>query len=793
MSSEYTSESIKLLKGLEGVRKRPGMYIGDTDDGTGLHQMVFELVDNAVDEAQAGFCDKIKVTIHEDNSVTVEDNGRGIPVGIHPVEKRETVEIIMTELHSGGKFDRNAYKTSGGLHGVGVSVVNALSSNLKLEIKRDGYIWIQDYSYGRPKFPLKKVGETKKTGTKIRFYPDDTIFSNIEFHFEILSKRLREIAFLNSGLEITLVDERNDKKAKFCYKGGITSFVEFLSENKDPIHPKPIYIQDLRKNNGAEEFLEIAMQWTNTYNEQILAFTNTVNNKDGGTHVVGFKSALTRVVNNYAESHNLIKDLKEGLSGEDVREGLIAIINLRIPDPKFSSQTKEKLVSSHVKGWVESVINEKFKEYLEENPSVAKKIIDKMIEAARAREAARKAKEIVRKKGALDPSQLPGKLADCQERSSDLAEIFIVEGDSAGGSAKQARDRRFQAVLPLKGKILNVEKARENKVISNEEIKNIIAALGVGFEKEKLDLNKLRYKKIIIMTDADVDGSHIRTLLLTFFYRYMTPIIEKGNLYIAQPPLFRVEKQNKVFYFLNEKEMEKFFLNKIKESFEVFFEKDKKTYRGEELYQLISDFLSYKNSISFLVSHGASEKLINLLLEFGFQESHYFNEKELLEPLLKALKEHFDSVECLQDPENGYSILLKEKGTLGKTFILNQEMIESAEYARLFMLHRKLKEFFNGAYKVGEDVYNNLEELVLNIMEKVKKGYQIQRYKGLGEMNPDQLWETTMDPEKRVLLKVTIEDAVEADRIFSVLMGDQVEPRKNFIIENALKVKNLDV
>ncbi len=792
MSSEYTKESIKLLKGLDGVRKRPGMYIGDTEDGTGLHQMVFELVDNAVDEAQAGFCDKIKIIIHDDNSVTVEDNGRGIPVGIHPVEKRETVEIIMTELHSGGKFDHNAYKASGGLHGVGVSVVNALSKDLKLEIKREGFIWIQSYSRGKPLSPLKNIGETKKTGTKIRFYPDDKIFSNIEFHFEMLSKRLREIAFLNSGLEINLIDEKNDKKVKFFYKGGVSSFVEFLSENKTPLHSKPICIQDLRKNDGAEEFLEIAMQWTDSYNEQILAFTNTINNKDGGTHVVGFKSALTRAINSYIEEHNMQKDLKENLAGEDVREGLIAIINLRIPDPKFSSQTKEKLVSSHVKGWIESVIMEKFKGFLEENPSVARKIIDKMIEAARAREAARKAKEIVRKKGALDSSHLPGKLADCQERSSDFAELFIVEGDSAGGSAKQARDRRFQAVLPLRGKILNVEKAREDKIISNEEIKNIISALGIGFDKENMDLTKLRYKKIIIMTDADVDGSHIRTLLLTFFYRYMFPIIEKGNLYIAQPPLFRVEKGNQVLYFLNERDMEGFFLRKIKENIEVK-SVNGTIYKGDELYSLVQDFLNYKNSLNFLQSHNISLKLINLLLEFGFQEDSYFLNPELLKPLIKALNEHFEEVSLIPDPENGFSIFIKENGSLGNTYILKQEIIESAEYSRALNLYRKLKGFLTMGFKVGEEYFLTLEELTTSILEKTKKGYSIQRYKGLGEMNPEQLWETTMDPERRLLLKVTIEDAVEADRIFSVLMGDQVEPRKAFIMENALRVKNLDV
>jgi DNA gyrase subunit B len=793
MSQDYTSESIKLLKGLEAVRKRPGMYIGDTDDGTGLHQMVFELLDNAVDEAQAGFCDRIQVFIHRNNSVTVIDNGRGIPVGMHSVEKRETVEIIMTELHSGGKFDHNSYKASGGLHGVGVSVVNALSSELSLEIRRDGAIYVQDYARGKPKKSLKKVGEAKKSGTKVSFTPDTQVFGDTDFHYDIIAKRARELAFLNAGLEILLEDERTDKKGSFKYKGGIVSFVEYLTENREPLHPKPIFLEDTQTKDGVEELLEIALQWTGTYTENLQAFTNNINNRDGGTHVLGFKSALTRIINSYAEGKGLLKELKENLSGEDVREGLYAILNLKIADPKFSSQTKDKLVSSYVKGWVESATNDKLGRFFEENPGVARRILDKMLEAARAREAARKAKELVRRKGALDSTSLPGKLADCQEKSNERAELFIVEGDSAGGSAKQARDRRFQAVLPLRGKILNVEKAREDKMLSNNEIRAIIAALGAGYGKIEMDLAKLRYNKLVIMTDADVDGSHICTLLLTFFYRYMPALVEKGHLYIAQPPLYRVARGNSTTYLTHDRDLKEFLLQRLKDETQVSFDGGT-PYKGEKLLRLLKDYQDYQDSLDFLIQHGTSRRGIELLLELGFQEPEAFHDPKALKRLEGAFTEaKFHDVQLVQEQENGFVLLYKEKAEQMPHAKVGQTLVESPEYKRLVQIHSRLHERMAESVSVDGTEYPDFQAAYDALMHRAKKGLSIQRYKGLGEMNPTQLWETTMDPERRVLLRVAIEDAVEADRIFSILMGDLVEPRKAFIIQNALRVKNLDV
>ena len=793
MSQDYTSESIKLLKGLDAVRKRPGMYIGDTDDGTGLHQMVFELLDNAVDEAQAGYCDRIQVFIHRDNSVTVIDNGRGIPVGMHAVEKRETVELIMTELHSGGKFDHNSYKSSGGLHGVGVSVVNALSCELSLEIRRDGAIYTQDYAFGKPKKPLKKVGEAKKSGTKVSFTPDPKVFTILDFHYDIIAKRVRELAFLNAGLEITLEDERNDKKNTFKYKGGIVSFTEYLTENREPLHPKPIFLEDTHTQDGVEELLEISLQWTGTYSENIQAFTNNINNRDGGTHVIGFKSALTRIINTYAEGKGLLKELKENLSGEDVREGLYAILNLKIADPKFSSQTKDKLVSSYVKAWVESVTNEKLGRYFEENPGVARRVLDKMVEAARAREAARKAKELVRRKGALDSTSLPGKLADCQEKSNERAELFIVEGDSAGGSAKQARDRRFQAVLPLRGKILNVEKAREDKMLSNNEIRSIIAALGAGYGKTEMDLAKIRYNKLVIMTDADVDGSHICTLLLTFFYRYMPALVETGHLYIAQPPLYRVARGNATTYLTHERDLKEFLLQRLKDEIQVKFT-DGSTFKGEKLLRLLKDYQDYQDSLDFLVQHGTTRRGIELLLELGFQEAEAFHDKKALRHLEAAFTEaEFHDVQLVQEQENGFVLLYREKAEQMPHAKVSQVLVESPEYRRLFQIHGRLHLLMAEDVSVDGVDHASFQAAYEALMQRAKKGLAIQRYKGLGEMNPIQLWETTMDPDRRLLLRVTIEDAVEADRIFSILMGDLVEPRKAFIITNALRVKNLDV
>ncbi len=793
MSSEYTSESIKLLKGLDAVRKRPGMYIGDTDDGTGLHHMVFELLDNAVDEAQAGHCDRIQVVIHRDNSVTVIDNGRGIPVGMHAVEKRETVEIIMTELHSGGKFDHNSYKASGGLHGVGVSVVNALSSELNLEIRRDGGIFVQKYVRGKPQAPLKKVGEAKRSGTKVTFSPDPDIFTSTEFHFDILVRRLRELAFLSAGLEVSIKDERDDKEASFKYKGGVVSYVEYLTEKKEPLHPKPIFIQDTHVHDGVEEQLEIGLQWTGTYTETLFAYTNNISNGDGGTHVQGFRAGLTRTVNAYAEEKGLVKDLKENLSGDDIREGLTAVINLKIGDPKFSSQTKDKLVSSYVKGWVESALNEKLRRFLEENPGVGRKIVDKMVDAARAREAARKAKELVRRKGALDSTSLPGKLADCQEKSNERAELFIVEGDSAGGSAKQARDRRFQAVLPLRGKILNVEKAREDKMLSNNEIRAIIAALGAGYGKEGMDLTKLRYNKIVIMTDADVDGSHIRTLLLTFFYRYMPGLLDKGHLFIAQPPLYRVARGNSTTYCLAEKDLHAFLLNRLREDVRLSTD-DGKGFKGEELLRLLKDFQEYSDALEYLVHHGATKAGVELLLQLGFKESQFFHDAREIKSLAEAMRgAGFVEVQAVQESENGLVLLYKDKPEQPHLSRVNQDLVESPEYRKLVQLHGRLASLLASSVEVDGVEHPSLAAGYEALMHKAKKGLSIQRYKGLGEMNPEQLWETTMDADRRLLVKVTVDDAVEADRLFTVLMGDLVEPRKEFIETNALRVRNLDI
>lgn len=774
------------------------MYIGDTDDGTGLHQMVFELVDNAIDEVQAGFCTRIKVVLHTDGSIMVEDNGRGIPVGWHPTEKRETLEMIMMELHSGGKFDHNAYKTSGGLHGVGLSVVNALSEYLKVDVWRDGFLWKQEYRYGKPQHPVKKVSPTKRHGTRITFKPDPSIFSTTRFSSKIMMERLRELAFLNSGLEIIFEDEFKETKAVFQYKGGIVSFVKHLCESRKTFLNKPIYLSDETKTNGNPESVEVALQWTDSFNENILCFTNTIFNRDGGTHLVGLKAGLTRVINNYAQSKNLVRDLKGALSGDDVREGLVGIVNLKIGDPKFSSQTKDKLVSSYVKGWVESVINEKLGEYLEEHPQDAKRIISRMVEAARAREAARKARELVRRKGALESTSLPGKLADCQEKDPALSELFIVEGDSAGGSAKQARDRHFQAVLPIRGKIINVEKAREVKILSNNEVRTIIAALGTGYGKEEFDIKKLRYHKIIIMTDADVDGSHIRTLLLTFFFRQMEAIIGEGHLYIAQPPLYRIARGKEVIYLKDEKEMETFLMNQLEDGFSLIL--GEQTFQGKELSRLMMHAQTFIHLQETLVRRtNQPPKVLNLLASIGFVEPESFETPETLEKLARLFQEAgYIQVEYREDLKENQMVLLYRKPEMASiAYRLTSSLFESPEYQSYCKLHHLLVDFMDasGVLKVGsgEEEISGLLMAYERIMELARKKFTIQRYKGLGEMNPEQLWETTMDPDRRTLLKVSIEDAVEADRIFSILMGDAVEPRREFITTNALKVKNLDV
>jgi DNA gyrase subunit B len=806
MSTAYTTDSIKLLKGLEAVRKRPGMYIGDTDDISGLHHMVFELVDNSIDEAQVGYSDHVTVTIHADNSVTVEDNGRGIPVGMHKEHKRETLEIIMTDLHSGGKFDDNSYKVSGGLHGVGVSVVNALSRRLEVEVRREGKVWQQAYEQGRPVAPIKAVGTAKKTGTKVTFWPDPAIFSVLEFHFDSLSQRLRELSFLNPGVAIAIRDERTEKKHDFAYEGGIRSFVEHLNKTKTPIHDKVIYFQDVKNGTGDpkrdadKERVEVALQWNDGYAETIFTFTNTINNRDGGTHLEGFKTALTRAIQKYADSNALTKALKEtSLSGDDCREGLTAVVSVKVRDPKFSSQTKDKLVSSEVKTWVQQVVYEKLGSYLEENPRVGRKIVEKIVESARAREAARKARELVRRKGALDSSALPGKLADCQEKDPAFSEIFIVEGDSAGGSAKQGRDRRYQAILPLRGKILNVEKARLDKMLASAEIRTLITALGTGIAQD-FDATKVRYHKVIVMTDADVDGSHIRTLLLTFFYRHMVAVIEKGFLYIAQPPLFKVMEGKKETYLKDEKEMSKFLLARIGDDRTLTSEMSGATASGARLVALLEKMEEYRGHIAKLANRGVPEGLVRALLDRGMLAARDFDEKKKVEDLAKACRAfETEKVEVVADEEHsGWALeMVRRVNGVPRAARIDAEFVGSYEMKRVRETAKSIGGFLDGPYVVarnGEsEPHQTLPAVVDAIYEAAKKGLLINRYKGLGEMNPEQLWSTTMNPETRRLLQVAIEDAVEANEVFSILMGDAVEPRREFIEKNALNVRNLDI
>ncbi|MFQ5525271.1 MAG: DNA topoisomerase (ATP-hydrolyzing) subunit B [Thermoanaerobaculia bacterium] len=795
----YTAENIKVLKGLEAVRKRPGMYIGDTDDGSGLHHMVFELVDNAIDEAQAGFSSRILVTIHSDNTVTVEDDGRGIPVDIHKGEGRSAAEVIMTELHSGGKFDDNSYKVSGGLHGVGVSVVNALSERLELEIKRDGKVWYQVYHRGIPEELIQPLGTTKKTGTKVTFTPDEQIFSSAEFHYETLAQRLRELAFLNRGANVELVDERSDKKATFNYAGGIRSFVEHLNRNKTPLHKKPIHLED---ESDEGERVEVAMQWNDGYQEQIFSFTNTIKNRDGGTHLSGFKAALTRTVNAYAKSSGLLKNVKDNLSGDDIREGLTAVVSIKIKDPKFSSQTKDKLVSSEIKGWVEQAVNERLGNFLEENPRTAKRVIAKCLEAARAREAARKARELTRRKGALGASSLPGKLADCSERNPEFSELFIVEGESAGGTAKQGRDRTFQAVLPLKGKILNVEKARFDRMLSSEEIKTLISALGTGIGKDDFDVSKLRYHKLVIMCDADVDGSHIRTLILTFFYRQMSEIIERGHLYIAQPPLYKVSEGRKEKYLKDDGEYQEFLVQRIQDSWEleVGTGDENKSHKGARLASFLTKTDQFLRDLERLSSRGYPKDALRTALLHGLTNREGLADRERVQSVAQIIEASgFHSVEVEDDEEHGtleISFSSRRDGVERKVLI-DWNLISTAEYRS--MLRNKVgmaalqADRFTLRNGENETEFVGLEETLEAVFTGAKKGLSIQRYKGLGEMNAEQLWETTMNPEKRRLLKVAVEDEVGADEIFTVLMGDQVQPRREFIESNALNVVNLDI
>ena len=799
----YTAESIKVLKGLEAVRKRPGMYIGDTDDASGLHHMVFELVDNSVDEVQAGYASRVDVAIHSDNSVTVEDDGRGIPVDHHVAEGRSAAEVIMTELHSGGKFDHNAYKVSGGLHGVGVSVVNALSEKLELEIKRDGKVWYQTYRRGFPERAIEAIGQTDRTGTKIRFWPDPEIFNILEFHYDTLAQRLRELSFLNRGVEIHVVDERTERRARFRYEGGIASFVQHLNRNKNTLHPEPIHLEEIRELEGGEETAELALQWNDGYQEQIYCFTNTINNRDGGAHLSGFKAALTRTFNAWAHEHDLLKNLKENLSGDDIREGLTAVVSVKIQDPKFSSQTKEKLVSSEVKGWVEQVVNDKLGTFLEENPREGRRIIEKAIEAARAREAARKARELTRRKGALDSSSLPGKLADCSAKDPMEAELFLVEGDSAGGSAKQGRDRRFQAILPLRGKILNVEKARFDKVLSSEEIKTIIAALGTGIGKDDFDISRLRYHKLIIMCDADVDGSHIRTLILTFFFRQMPELLERGHLYIAQPPLFKVQEGKKSTYLKDEKQYRRFLIDRIEAGWKLEMENgdgEITALEGTRLGHFLERLEQFRQSMDRLVARGYPQQALEISLLEGLAGKEALEDEAVVHRVAERLEANgFRDVSVGRDVEHGTAVVsfVHRRYGVDREIRIDWDLLATAEYTQMARNQQGLQALSGARFRLlkGEET-TELEDLELAfdaLFDAAAKGISVQRYKGLGEMNPDQLWETTMDPETRRLLQVRIDDAVAADEIFTVLMGDQVEPRRDFIQNNALEVKNLDI
>jgi DNA gyrase subunit B len=794
-AENYTAEDIKVLKGLDAVRKRPGMYIGDTDDYTGLHHMVYEVVDNAIDEALAGYADTVTVTIHLDNSVTVEDNGRGIPVDLHKEENRSAAEVIMTELHAGGKFDNNSYKVSGGLHGVGVSVVNFLSEWLELEIHRDEYVWRQRYERGVPVAKIERGEKTPKRGTRVTFKADKEIFSVAEMNYETLSQRLRELAFLNSGVNISIADERSEKHHEFCYEGGIVSFVKDLNKNRTPLHEQPIFIRDERDGEG----IEIALQWNDAYNENLYCFTNTIKNLDGGTHLVGFKAALTRTMNKYVESTGALEKLKLSLEGDDVREGLASVISVKVRDPKFSSQTKDKLVSSHVKTWVEQVVYERLSEFLEENPKDAKRIADKIVDAARGRDAARKARELTRRKGALDSASLPGKLADCQERDPKFCEIFFVEGDSAGGSAKQGRDRRFQAVLPLKGKILNVEKARLDKMLSSDEIRLMITALGTGIGSDDFAVEKLRYHKIIIMTDADVDGSHIRTLILTFFFRHMQEVIKRGHLYIAQPPLFKVAQGKKETYLKDESEKSRFLLSRIAESVAVT-PQGGLPLRGEALVTMLQRAEDYRATGRKLAQRGAPADAVDVLLHGGFTDRTALGDPEKMAAAVAALaRAGFEHAREMTDPETETPILQFNVGVngSGRKMTVNPELLSSYEYRQTAKAFEVLSHFGLPPYEVrhGEETatYGSVDELIDAIYKLAEKGLTIQRYKGLGEMNPEQLWETTMNPLTRRLLQVAIEDGVGADEMFTILMGDQVQPRREFIQDNALDVKNLDI
>ena len=808
-AESYGADSIKVLEGLEAVRKRPAMYIGSTGKD-GLHHLVYEVVDNSIDEASAGFCDTIVVKIRMDNSVTVEDNGRGIPVDMHKAEGVSAAEVALTRLHAGAKFSNDSYKISGGLHGVGVSVVNALSISLDLEVKREGGVYTQSYVRGVPNAPLEMVGKTKSRGTTITFKPDDTIFEETEFSYDILSNRLRELAFLNSGVKITLIDERIDRQSEFFYKGGIVSFVEYINRNKKVLHKNPIFIT------GSKEdcLVEVALQYNDTYAENIFSFANSINTTEGGTHLIGFRSALTRAFNNYAVSSNILKNGKESFKGEDLREGLACVISVKIRNPQFEGQTKTKLGNSEVKGLVEGIVYDKISSYLEENPSVAKQLLGKCLDAARAREAARRARELTRRKTALEVGALPGKLADCQERDPARSEIYLVEGDSAGGSAKQGRDRKNQAILPLRGKVLNVEKARFDKMLQNEELKVIITALGAGIGQGEgdQDISKLRYHKVIIMTDADVDGLHIRTLLLTFFFRQMKELIERGYLYIAQPPLFKVTDRKQELYIHNEETMKDHVLdngvNRVRLS---VVNGTSQTITGSRLLGLIKKAMRIETILDRFEREEKNREIIRILAGDPALSEEDFRTQEALTRVVsmiaKALGDRLEGSCTEMDQEHGrWKIVFNvRRNNQILTTSIDRDILKLPKFQEIKALLSQVAVLGEAPYRVGSEegdggalekvceTVGSLSALIDCVISAGKKGVSVQRYKGLGEMNPEQLWETTMNPEKRTLLQVRIEDAVAADEIFTTLMGDQVEPRRDFIYKNALYASNLDV
>lgn len=807
---QYDSAQIKVLEGLEAVRKRPGMYIGDTHD-RGYHHLVYEVIDNSVDEALGGFCDTIILTVNRDGSLSVEDNGRGIPVGIHEGEGVSAVEVVMTKLHAGGKFEKSAYKVSGGLHGVGVSVVNALSEWLKVEVKHGGKVHFMEFRRGDPVAPLKEIGNAEGTGTKVTFYPDHTIFTETKgFNLETLVHRIRELAFLNAGLKFVVTDERSNKTQEFVYEGGIKSFVTHVNKAKNPLFPEPVYFKAERDST----YLEIALQYNREYQENIFTYVNNINTTEGGTHLIGFRTGLTRSINSYANKNDLAKGLPEGINGDDTREGLTAVISLRVAEPQFEGQTKTKLGNSEIKGFVEQVVGEKLGLFLEENPSVAKLIIGKMMEAARAREAARKARELVRRKGALDSASLPGKLADCQNESPEECELYIVEGDSAGGSAKQGRNKENQAILPLKGKILNVEKARFDKMLAFEEIRTLITALGTGIGLDDFDISKLRYHKIVVMTDADVDGSHIRTLLLTFFYRQMNELVARGHLYIAQPPLYRVKRGKSEQYIKNERDFAELIVSGGVDGLEVRSADGVKT-SGEKLRDCLIELLKVPKILSNLEAERYDSRVVRAFAHLIGGQTISFSDKDKLEQLAKTLGSTLENEKNLKNQikileiqpsertnggmEFGLNVETRLKGVLCNTR-LTRKFTQSVDFSNLNHIFELAKQLGKPSFilwdtetKVECGKAEDVEILAKLMDERGRKGLTITRYKGLGEMNPEQLWETTMDPANRVFLQVRVEDAIEADQIFTVLMGDEVEPRRKFIEDNALKVKNLDI